>query len=52
MSLRHVSEFLVCPLPEPEPEKCYECGFPADVHLIHWYCSTCYAGLNETHRED
>ena len=36
---------------ETQP-KCYECGFPADVHLIHWYCSTCYAGLNEEHRED
>jgi lipopolysaccharide biosynthesis regulator YciM len=50
MSLRHISEFIVCPL--PEPPKCYECGFPATVRLIHWYCPTCYAGLNETHSED
>ena len=76
--LRHISEFLVCPVifecgeddaicdcawhenmraaeashHDPEPEKCFECGFPATIHLIHWYCPTCYAGLNETHSED
>jgi len=63
MSLRHVSEFLYCPVifgeceaeathKDDEPPKCHECGFPANVHLVHWYCNTCYAGLNETHSED
>src|SRR4030066_1884324 len=79
MSLRHVSEFLYCPVIFGECEedaascdcsyhenmreaemthkdddrpKCHMCGFTATVHLIHWYCPICYAGLNATHSAD
>lgn len=75
--LRHISEFLVCPIilecgedtascdcayhenmraaeatHQDSELVCYECGFPADVQLINWYCSICYAGLKEVHAEN
>ena len=31
---------------------CCECGYPATINLINWYCDVCYAHLKETHREN
>lgn len=33
------------PPPDPDAERCHECGFPATVRLISWYCDTCFAAL-------
>jgi len=78
VSLRHVSDFMYCPVifeceedaascdcsyhenmreaeathKDNDQPMCHECGFPATIRLIHWYCDTCYSSLNETHSED